>query len=248
ASTYGPDKIILLFDNWHKGKTFEDVLSITLGESFEEIDKKWIYSQKKKYFPRLSHGDLPGYIAEKLTQKGFNVKPAVYSDSGGQSWIVFKANRMGYSGIYGIRFDSPGLETFIKGERSADYESLHLLESSISISRNGMLAFVSKKNERDRINIYDIERRREVRRIDFGSLVRISSPDWSPDGKKIVFSGVTKSGNTDIYICETHGEYLIQITDDIYFDNSPRFSPDGRYIAFSSDRGIWGQHGQPGIY
>lgn len=247
--TYGQGKINLLFENWHKGKDFEQILSITLNEPFEEINRKWMYSQKKKYYPLLSSGDLPGYVSRKLTHKGYNLKPTIYMNSLGQEWVIFKANRMGYSSIYGMRLGMPGVqETYIKGERSSDYESLHLMESSISVSSDGLLAFVSKRNERDIINIYDIEHKRGIRKLSFDSLVRIYSPHWSSDGYRLVFSGTGKSGNEDLYTCDKYGEELIELTDDHYLDSSPKFSPDGRYIAFTSDRGIQGQSGRPGLY
>ncbi len=248
AAEYGEDKLMLLFDNWLKHESFEELLAATLGESFEEINSKWIYSQKKKYYPKLSHGDIPKFVAEKLTSRGFNVKPTVYTNPSGQTWLIFKANRMGYSGIYGKIMGQPKIYNFIKGERSAEYESLHLLESSISASKDGLLAFISKKNERDRINIYDINRREEVTTIDFKKLIRISSPHWSSDGKFLIFSGITKSGHGDLYMYDYRGEELTQLTDDLYLDISPEFSPDGKKIVFVSERSPQGRYGKPGIY
>ncbi|PJA29791.1 MAG: hypothetical protein CO189_01515 [candidate division Zixibacteria bacterium CG_4_9_14_3_um_filter_46_8] len=248
AESYGAEKLLLLFDNWPKSDSFEEILSKTLGESFDKINDKWIYSQKKKYYPKLSDGEIPGFIAERLTDRGFNVKPAVYKNPKGQTWVIFKANRVGYSGIYGFELGRREVRNLIKGERSADYESLHLLESSISVSKDGLLAFVSKKNERDRINIYDLKNGSNMRALDFDSLVRISSPDWSPDGKRLVFSGVAKDGHTDLYICNVNTEDLTRITRDLYFDSSPRFSPQGKYVAFTSDRGEYSRNGSSGIY
>ncbi|MBS1806730.1 MAG: serine/threonine-protein kinase [Acidobacteria bacterium] len=59
-----------------------------------------------------------------------------------------------------------------------------------------------------------------------------SSPRYSPDGKKIVFKS-NRSGNSEIYVCESDGSNLNKLTSFNGPDNgSPRWSPDGRQIAF----------------
>jgi Tol biopolymer transport system component/tRNA A-37 threonylcarbamoyl transferase component Bud32 len=58
------------------------------------------------------------------------------------------------------------------------------------------------------------------------------SPRYSPDGKKIVFKS-NRSGNSEIYVCESDGSNLNKLTSFNGPDNgSPRWSPDGRQIAF----------------
>ena len=76
-----------------------------------------------------------------------------------------------------------------------------------------------------------------------------STPDWSPDGKKIVFSGYSR-GRFDLFIMNSEGPAHIQrLTtarrkDGKWSNNeSPSFSPDGRRLTFVSDRS-----GTPQIY
>jgi Tol biopolymer transport system component/predicted Ser/Thr protein kinase len=60
-------------------------------------------------------------------------------------------------------------------------------------------------------------------------------PQFSPDGKRIAF-GSYRSGNQEIWVCDSDGSNSIQLTS---FRGpsvtTPRWSPDGRYIAFDSD-------------
>lgn len=62
------------------------------------------------------------------------------------------------------------------------------------------------------------------------------SPDWSPDGKQIVFE-TNRDGNWEIYIMNADGSDQRNLSNHPAEDRSPTWSPDGKWIAFSSDRG-----------
>ncbi len=77
---------------------------------------------------------------------------------------------------------------------------------------------------------------REVRvEVDEGSWMNV---DVAPDGRSIAFDLLG-----DIYTMPMSGGTPIRIADGLAFEHQPRFSPDGRRIAFTSDRGggdnIW---------
>jgi hypothetical protein len=62
------------------------------------------------------------------------------------------------------------------------------------------------------------------------------TPSWSPDGKTIAFSWWRKGGRRDIYLLDVATRALTQVTDDRAYDLEPRFSPDGKWLYFVSDR------------
>lgn len=241
-STYGRDKIAGLFDNWHKGRNFDEVVEYTLGDDLKELSRRWAYYLKKYYYPGLAEAGLPKMESVQLTMDGFSEKgvPIHWDDgSGPADYIVYKGYRLGYSGIYCCRMGSSKLEDckiLIKGERSADYESLHLLRSGIDANDAGLVVFSSKSKENDVLYIYDLNESAVTRRFEFEDLIEARSPRFSHDGKRLVFVGSQKDGYTDIYVLTlADGEYHA-LTNDVYFDTDPVFTIDDKAVVFSSDR------------
>ncbi|MCP4703034.1 MAG: hypothetical protein GY865_00365, partial [candidate division Zixibacteria bacterium] len=101
--TYGSDKLILIYENWWKERSFDKIVEHTLGEPIKEISKKWHYYLQKRYYPEMASAGLTKREARQLTKKGYALKGVPVQFKNGESpedWIVFKANKMGYSGIY----------------------------------------------------------------------------------------------------------------------------------------------------
>ena len=69
------------------------------------------------------------------------------------------------------------------------------------------------------------------------------NPAWSPDGMQIVFSSDRDKAwefdawdNRDVHVMNADGTNIINLTNHPAADTYPAWSPDGRQIAFSSDR------------
>jgi TolB protein len=113
------------------------------------------------------------------------------------------------------------------------------IEVSSAVSPDGeKIAFVSDRGGTPQI--YSMRAGgSDIRRVTFEGSYN-TSPSWSPSGDRIVFS--CRRGKNQICMVKPDGSALVQLTD-LGNNEDPSFSPDGRYITFSSDR-----DGTKGIY
>lgn len=241
SETYSEEKLLLLIENFWKERDFRRVLEITFKEDFSTIDAKWIEWLKQRYYPDLDDVQLTSLIAKGVATEGFNAKPAYYRFDDGTRRVYFVGNRTGYSNVYQVTVDSlfrptAEPEVLIRGERTDNFEAFHLFESRLSVSDDGKLAFVTKSGESDVIHIYDLDADELGPTYDFENLIAVYSPDWSPDGKELVFSSIDRSGFSDLFVFDLESGRLQQLTNDSYDDRDPSWSPQGNRIVFSSDR------------
>ncbi len=70
------------------------------------------------------------------------------------------------------------------------------------------------------------------------------APSFSADGRLVVFSSVTEplAAGRHIYVVESDGTGLRQLTTGSAFDSHPSFSPDGRLVVFDRDPGAGKSH------
>jgi Tol biopolymer transport system component len=76
-------------------------------------------------------------------------------------------------------------------------------------------------------------------------------PAWSPDGRTIVFQRSNAVINADLQLVAAVGGVVRPVMSFMSLagpQTHPRFSPDGRMIAFTSQHETWGQGGTPQIF
>ena len=248
AARYGEDVFEQLFQNWWRADAFDDVFLLTTGETLAAFDEAWLYSLRKRYLPDIAGSDLPSQMAHVRTGEGFNIKPTIVPGKNDSLMFVYFTNSQGYTQI-ALQREDKAPEIIVAGERLPAFESLHPLSTTIAVASDGkMLAFSAKSRGRDRLYIWDVEEKRERSVLNYDEIVAISSPSFSPDGRRIAFSGAGQSGFVDLYIADLENGQLERLTRDVYHDRQPCWSPDGQMIAFSSDRFAGGRQGRYSLF
>jgi len=61
-------------------------------------------------------------------------------------------------------------------------------------------------------------------------------PVWSPDGRSLAFRRMVDDTNSEVFVADSSGTRVRNLTHSPAFDGWPAWSPDGRRIAFASNR------------
>ncbi|MBU1320684.1 MAG: hypothetical protein KKG33_03490 [candidate division Zixibacteria bacterium] len=239
VDTYGIEKVAEI---WARGKvhlSMDKTLKNTIGLNQEELSERFDKYCRKMYWPEIASRAEPKDIARQLTDHTkdgsyFNERPS-FAPSGDR--LAIFTDRSDYTEIIIIStVDGEVLSKVVKGSRSADLESLHSYVSGMSWSPDGEnISFISKSKGEDALRLVNLKKGKIYKKFQFG-FNAMFSPSWGgKDGNIIVFTGV-KDGQSDLYKLNVATEQLDRLTNDLYEDQEPVLSPDGRMIAFASDR------------
>jgi Tol biopolymer transport system component len=242
ATRYGRKKIGEIIG---KGQVYiqpDEALKAALGRTQDEIYEEWLNFKRREYFPEFGFRSRPEDIAERITDHEkdgsyFNVMPSFSPD--GQH-VAFISNRKDYIDLYLVDILTKKKHQIAKAERTFSAQSFHPFRSRAGWSSDGKFLIYSRKaGGSDEIAVHNVHTGKIQRTFAFEGIREISSPIFLPGDTALVFSGLS-GDRTDIYLHHFGRSGPVKITDDLYDDRFPTISPEGRYLAFSSDRPIFG--------
>jgi len=215
-----------------------------LGLTLHELSDEWREAINAKYLPQAAILDRPRSFSQPLLTERKSggqifLAPSLSNDG---SRIAFLSNGNQKRGELFIDLwladarTGKRIKRLVESTTNPNFEELRLLYSQSSFSNDGrMLAFTGYREGKDVLYLMDVATASVKRRIDLPSVDAIWSPVWSPDDRQLAFSG-THGGLTDLYLVNSDGSGLRQLTNDEYGDLQPAWSPDGKRLAFATDR------------
>jgi Tol biopolymer transport system component len=237
AQKYGREKTAEFVHLLKVKKNLEETFMTLFGVSVKDFNDQWIRYYQLQYWPQITRLEKFDEFARvvydhRKTNSLYNTSTSI-SNRGDK--IAFVSDKEGVAELYVISsIDGRILKKLVTARYSAGYENLHLFQGGVSWSPDDEdVTFAARSGGGDILYVMNVQtgKVKEKYALDLDG---IYSPQFSPDGDRIVFSGM-QDGYSDIYILNRANGSLSKVTDDIYTDRYPIYASDGA-IAFVSDR------------
>jgi Tol biopolymer transport system component len=237
--TWGDDIMAPLFMETAKFG-YERAIESVLGMKPEVLSNIWKSSYTVHYKEFMEDSLKLQEVGTKLLFEGnsgeTNVSPSLSPDG---KYVAFFSEKNVFTLDLFVADAETGkiLTTLTSSSRSDDIDGFNFLESMGTWSPDSRyFAYVAVKKGKSVLLITDLERRsRKPEEIFIPGVSFINNPSWSPDGTKLVMTGVV-GGINNLYLYDLETTKVTRLTNDGYSYIHPTWSPDMKYIAFSTDR------------
>lgn len=240
SGRYGDEAVARAMKAAGRGGDPVAIIQSVVSVSGDTLTKDWhaaLQSQYEAVLAATQPAEKQGRLLVSKKKHGgeLNVSPALSPD--GKQMVFISSKELFSIDLFLADAETGEIKRKIT-ESAVDphMDSLGFVNSAGAWSADGRkFAYGAIRAGRPELSIYDVEEREVSRRIRLPELGEITNVTWSPDGREITFSAI-KNGMTDLFAAEVESKNVRQLTNDIFADIQPAWSPDGRYIAFVTDR------------
>ena len=236
---WGDDSVGRIIKSAGRIGGFEGAVRRVTGMNMDALSKEWHEAMKEAYQPWLEKTDITDPDSHVLFEANkynrYNVSPSLSPN--GDKIVLLSTKDLFSIDLYLADARTGKIEKkLISMAGDPEFESLQFIKSAGSWDASGrMFVFGAIIKGKPVLTIFDMERKKRVKQIEFDRAGEILNPTWSPDSRFIAFSAQA-GGVTDPYLFDMETEKLENLTNDPYGDLMPDWSPDGRHIAFITER------------
>ncbi len=203
-------------------------------ESARELYNPVVQSRTDLPAPLIGKKGIPGKKGEKRRGSELNVGPALSPD--GRLLAFISARDLFSIDLYLADAKTGHIERrLVSSDADSHFDSLSFIQSGGSWSPDGSrVAFITFSEGDNFLALIDVNSRK-IETISVPGVQAISAVSWSPDGRTLAISG-QMTGVSDLFLYDLQTKEVRRLTQDKFADLQPAFSPDGRTIAFVTDR------------
>ena len=209
----------------------ENILKLTQDKSIS-LFPRWSPDGMKIYYTTYRYGNPDAFVIDLKERRinpvcmmqGLNIPGAVSPDG---EKLVITLSRGVNPHIYEMNLSSRELKRLTTRASAVD--------SSASYSPDGkFITYISDRAGNPQVYMMELATGKTQR------LTRLNwcdTPRWSPSGEWIAFAGRAASAdNMDIFLTDITGAQLRNLTGGSGTNEDPSWSPDGRFLSFTSTR------------